>query len=447
MTTHQIISKINKKNEEFNKKVNINKISLDACKDWFYDDKNGEIRNEKGTFFSIMGLCRKNSEITEEQPVIIQNEIGYLGIIRKPINGEMNYLMQYKIEPGNINKVQISPTIQATKSNFTRAHGGKTPAYLDYFVNASCYKIVVDQIQSEQSSRFLGKRNRNIIIELDENDEISVLDSHDWMTLHQIKELMKENNLVNMDTRTVLSCLPLSVENYSVEELCTIEKSFKDKALFNSIFYGCGKNLIPEIYQYINNYKMFCDDEIKTVKLSSLKNWGFDSERKEFSCKSPYNFKVVFCDIEIDGREVKHWCQPLIEASGISLFGLFTSVVNNTRMFLVKCKSEAGCFDKIELGPTVQREFVSLQEKNNVDALFEEKLKEGKNIVFDALLSEEGGRFYHEQNRNVIIEIEKDSIELPDSYFWCDYKTLNTLCQVNNTLNIQLRNLLSVLEF
>ena len=33
-----------------------------------------------------------------------------------------------------------------------------------------------------------------------------------------------------------------------------------------------------------------------------------------------------------------------------------------------------------------------------------------------------------------------------DGYFWVDYKTLNTLVQVNNCLNIQLRNLLSLLE-
>ena len=33
--------------------------------------------------------------------------------------------MQAKIEPGNINKIQLSPTIQATKSNFTQKHGGR----------------------------------------------------------------------------------------------------------------------------------------------------------------------------------------------------------------------------------------------------------------------------------------------------------------------------------
>ena len=32
--------------------------------------------------------------------------------------------------------------------------------------------------------------------------------THRWMTLSQIKELMRYDNLVNMDTRTVLSCIP-----------------------------------------------------------------------------------------------------------------------------------------------------------------------------------------------------------------------------------------------
>jgi len=63
------------------------------------------------------------------------------------------------------------------------------------------------------------------------------------------------------------------------------------------------------------------------------------------------------------------------------------------------------------------------------------------------LLSEEGGRFYHEQNQNVIIEIEKEEAgELSEGYFWVDYATLNQMVQINNCLNIQLRNLLSLLD-
>ena len=130
------------------------------------------------------------------QPVIVQPEIGFLGIICCKFDGVMHFLMQAKIEPGNINKIQISPTIQATKSNFTQKHGGAKPPYLEYFENAAKYEIVVDQIQSEQSSRFYKKRNRNIIIRVDE--EVPVLPSHRWMTLAQIKQLMRVDNLVNI---------------------------------------------------------------------------------------------------------------------------------------------------------------------------------------------------------------------------------------------------------
>ena len=420
--TEYLLKKISDKNK--NIQVELKKIPLMKCTNWYYDKSFGEIRNLDGSFFQITGLqIKKDEKVICEQPIIIQNEIGYLGIIRKKINGEYHYLMQYKIEPGNINKIQISPTIQATKSNFTQKHGGKKPAYLEYFVNAEKYKIIADQIQSEQSSRFLAKRNRNIIIEIDE--DIEVLPSHDWMTLNQIKELMRYDNLVNMDTRTVLSCLP--IEKY--------QSDFSDINV---------KNYLPEIYRYINNFKMFDETKKEIVPLFSLKNW--EMKNNEFVCKEPYSFKVIFCDIEIEGREVRHWCQPLFEATGIALFGLLTYAENGTRYFIVKCKPEIGCFDKIEIGPTVQREYICSENKTNIDEIFLKKLEKNEGIIFDTLLSEEGGRFYCEQNRNVIIEIKKDEIELPEGYFAVDLKTLNSLVQINNILNIQLRNLLSVLE-
>ena len=62
--------------------------------------------------------------------------------------------------------------------------------------------------------------------------------------------------------------------------------------------------------------------------------------------------------------------------------------------------------------------------------------------------SSSGGRFYHEQNRNVIIEIDAEELKtLPPGYIWCDYATLNYLAQINNCLNIQLRNLISLLDY
>lgn len=414
--------------------VSIRKNRLEDSEAWYYNEAGGYIENRNKSFFRVMGMQELvGGQVVSEQPIIIQDEIGYLGILCRRINGEMHCLMQAKIEPGNINHIQLSPTIQATKSNFTQKHKGNKPPYLNYFLHASKYRVVVDQIQSEQSSRFYKKRNRNIILEVDE--DVPVLPSHRWMTVGQLKELMRVDNLVNMDTRTVLSCLP---QSEYIDKLT-------DPALIRSAR-GGGKRVLPEIYQYINNYKMFDESRYRLVPLYSLKNWHM--KNGEFVCEHPYSFKVVFCDIEIEGREVRRWTQPLFEAVGSAMFGLVTAVDNGVREFLVKAMPEVGCFDKLELGPTVQREATWTGPANAVDKLFDRHLAEKKGVVFDTMLSEEGGRFYHEQNRNVILEIGKSELsELPEGYFWVDYKTLNELVQINNCLNIQLRNLLAVLEW
>ena len=428
-----------------NLKVVIDKIPFSYNGFWYYDERTGYVRNENNSFFQLAGYQKiEDGNIICEQPVIIQNEIGYLGIICKVIDGTMNFLMQAKIEPGNINVIQLSPTIQATRSNFTRRHGGKAPAYLDYFMDAKKHHIVVDQIQSEQSSRFYKKRNRNIIIMVDE--EIEVLPSHKWMTLGQIKECMKIDNLVNMDTRTVLSCIPYSVQDMDTDMRKKVEELFEDKALYRSMFEMNTFQNVHEVFNKINDYKMYEDNEIRLVPLKELRSWSLD--KYEIVCKNPYDFKVIYCYIEIEGREVKNWEQPLVEALGISVLGTFTSVIDGVRKFLVCLKPEIGCFDSVELGPVVQLEPSNPRNNlNDIEKLFLDKLEKNENVKKDVLLSEEGGRFYHEQNRNVLIEIdEKELNDLPDNYCWMDYATLNKMVQFNNYLNIQLRNLLSLLD-
>lgn len=426
--------------------VEIHKIVMPPDGFWFYDRTEGQIRNRDRSFFSITGYRRELPDGTMmEQPILMQEEIGYLGIMCQEIHGVMHFLMQAKIEPGNVNKIQISPTIQATKSNFTQRHGGATPAYLDYFLHASRYEVVADQIQSEQSSRFHKKRNRNILIRVEE--EISLLPSHRWMTLGQLKRLMREENLVNMDTRTVLSCIPFASLQLPELELLDLSDRFTDKSLFRSVFVGNRRNRLPEIYQYINDFKMFSAGKVRFLSLHELQDWQM--KNGEFVCQKPWPFKVIFCDITIEGREVKHWTQPLFEATGIATFGLLCCEEGGSLKFLVRATSEIGCFDGIELGPTIQREAVPIggQSTNAVDKLFDAHLKSGEGVFFDQLLSEEGGRFYHEQNRNVLLRVEREELPpLPEGYFLLDYRTLNGLVQMNNILNIQLRNTLSLLE-
>lgn len=233
-TTGDLLDWVQQLNETT--KVSVRRTSVQEDSFWFYDDYKGEILNRKRSFFSIMGVRYfDNERFVSEQPIILQKEIGYLGIIVKKIDGVLHFLMQAKVEPGNVNCVQISPTIQATKSNFTRAHGGRLPYYFEYFEKAGENGTVLyDQIQSEQGSRFYGKRNRNIILLIEK--EIPVYPNYKWMTLGQIKELMKIDNLVNMDTRTVLSGIPFVTCLHDAKVRERAGQFFTDSALMKSVF-------------------------------------------------------------------------------------------------------------------------------------------------------------------------------------------------------------------
>lgn len=414
--------------DERNKKTNVrlNLIGLDQTQDWFYDEKKGTIHNLNNSFFSISGLTYETNGKIVQQPIILQPEIGYLGIACKIHNGVLYFLLQAKIEPGNVNAVQISPTIQATKSNFTRRHGGSLPPYFEFFASAHPDSVLVDQVQSEQSSRFFNKRNRNIIVLADDN--LMELPTHKWITLGQLRELFKIPNLVNMDTRTVLSCFPLTFSEYRCNLFAT-----------SDFDYSAAKS----IFSYFSACKMYKNNNVRLCNLFDLNDWVFDNEY--IFCRSPFSFDVIFCDIAIDGREVKHWCQPLFRAKGIATFVLFFRTANNGIELLVSSRKEAGNMDAVELGPSIQVEFEPSQKPSPFELELINLLHNRGRVVYDNLLSEEGGRFYHEQNRNVIAELKYDAIsDLPDGYFWCSYSTLNHLVQVNNLLNIQLRNLMAI---
>lgn len=441
-STEELIKWIQNLNETTHVRIEETQITDDTF--WFYDDYEGEILNRKRSFFSIKGIRQfVNGKFQSEQPVIIQPEIGYLGIICKKIDGVMHFLMQAKIEPGNINCVQISPTIQATKSNFLRAHGGSLPKYFEYFEHSAKYNVIYDQIQSEQSSRFFRKRNRNMIMEV--TDDIEIYPNFKWMTLGQIKKLMEIDNLVNMDTRTVLSGIPVTTQNFNEDELKEIEQIIGSKELFQSMFNESQSVDLRNMYQYINDYKMFNDVKRTTIPLFELVDWNVSD--KGVDCTKNANFNVRFYDIEISGREVQNWVQPLFKAIGKAEFSLMYSDDSGVREYLVKAVPEIGTFDKVEIGPTVQLEPSHRNEDDDpVERYYHELLEKKHKADIDVMLSEEGGRFYHEENRNTIFKVNKKDVEITDKYFWVNYSTLNMLIQVNNCINIQLRNLLSLLK-
>jgi len=425
--TSSLLEWINQENAGNKAVLSLCEISSDSF--WFFDEDNSIIRNRNNSFFSISGIKREDSE----QPIILQNEIGYLGIIGKRIDGVLHFLMQAKIEPGNINNIQISPTIQATESNFTQKHGGRVPHYLEYFQNVNNYEVVYDGEEPEQCSRFFKKFNRNVIIILPDDETIQILPHFRWMTINQIKYLANHyDNLVNMDTRTVLSCIPYDLSD-NIDSLSSLLFNGEDKS-----------NIFLEKIHKSKHY----GNSAKLVKLSDLNMWMVNS--KGIFCSHSYPFHFEFFDIKIDGREVTHWTQPLAVANGKALFALLSFKRKEEILFLIKEKPEIGCAKGVCFGPTLQLEspYDDYCPQNRFEIfLFESLLC--KNSEIDTILSEEGGRFYHEENRNIVAMYDKDisDDEVADlGYYAANYKTIRRMIEKEHIVNIQLRNLISLLE-
>ena len=62
--------------------------------------------------------------------------------------------------------------------------------------------------------------------------------------------------------------------------------------------------------------------------------------------------------------------------------------------------------------------------------------------------SEEGGRFFREQNRNMIVEVDESfSLEVDDKYCWMTLNQMLRFIEFNNYLNIAARSLLAAITF
>jgi len=206
-----IIDWFNKKREQSD--MVVEEIGFNDLDKWNVDPNTGNIKHESGGFFEVIGVKASNTfdrEVGKKgwtQPMIAKNPGGILGIVMKRINGIPHYLLQAKAEPGNIGKLQLSPTLQATTSNLLKAHGGSKPLFVEYFDEENSPKIVYAKWQSEDGGRFHLKSNYNMIVEVKEDEKFEIPDSFIWVTLYQIKQLMKIENFVGPHVRGIISYL------------------------------------------------------------------------------------------------------------------------------------------------------------------------------------------------------------------------------------------------
>ncbi len=430
----------------------VEQVPLDEMEKWSLTPDGSRISHESGRFFHIEGLHVKTNfggDREWDQPIINQPEIGFLGFITRVFDGTRYFLMQAKMEPGNINTLQISPTLQATKSNFTQVHKGKRPTFLEFFNGEKPVKILTDQLQTEQGGRFYQKRNRNIVIEINEDIELS--DEFCWLTLGELKALLREDNVLNMDTRSVLSTIPLieddvinALQPFDLFDIRT-KLSSNGKKFLKSFVCKDSINTIDGLLSWYTKQKTQWEIEVTHKPLIKLDGWNVNKMAVESDARY---FSVIGVKVTAGTREVTHWMQPLLKDPNVGLLAFVCQEINGVLHFLVQAKVEPGNIDVIELSPTVScsnYEFVKNNE--NRPFLFDEILAKDANVMYDSLQSEEGGRFYMIQNRNMIVEIPvSKKVDLPYNYTWMTLAQMKEFMRYG-MFNIEARSIISAISF
>ncbi|WP_328406323.1 NDP-hexose 2,3-dehydratase family protein (plasmid) [Streptomyces sp. NBC_00390] len=424
--------------------MDVRLIPLAGLRQWGFQPGTGNLVHESGRFFSVEGLRTRLGGAEPrgwDQPIIHQPEIGFLGILVKEIDGVLHCLMQAKAEPGNAKGLQLSPTVQATRSNYTGVHRGSAVRYLEYFSGPKQGRVLVDVLQSEHGSWFYRKRNRNMVVEV--TDDVPQHEDYCWLTLGQVRRLLQEEDLVNMDTRTVLACIPL---DEAADVIDVGDDPFRAGLAASLSPQAPSAHTLPELLRWYTAIKTGTELSTERIPLDAISGWA--TEPDGIRHDSGRDFSVVAVSVEAGNREVRRWTQPLLRTCAEGVIAFLARRIGSVVHVLVRAGVEPGCRDAVELGPTVQ--FLPGSDGSPLTAerppfLDEVLAATPEQIRYDVTQSEEGGRFYRVLSRYMVVEIEHD-VSLPDGYRWMTVGQLGTLLQHSHYINIQARSLIACLQ-
>ena len=368
-------------------------IDLFKITEWKIDKD--VIFHKSKKFFKIVGLKIKTNFFKKnwDQPIIVQNEVGILGIIKNLKTKK--YLLQAKAEPGNKNKLQLSPTVQATQSNYRQIHGGKKVPYLNFFLKVNKKK---DFNQSEQGFRYFRKYNSNILINT--NKKIKLIPGFIWVSQNQLIKMINVKNLLNMDTVSVISSnINRNKIDTPVNENKFILQWFKSR-----------------------DKKFFLKSKI--ISLAKLEDWEYDNNK--IYHKNNKHFTVIGVKVKTNKREVNNWSQPIIKGKNLAIAGFILKKFNNTTHYLCRYILKPGLRSSVLSCTVNTSEFQNYTNDSNLSS-FQKKIIKNfflsqqykKFKIYDNIMSDEGGRFYHCEIRNLALLLNGSSnINLPLNYIW-----------------------------
>ena len=401
-----------------------------ALSEWGFDDS-GILRHASGGFFSLASVNRQGST-DHTQPIILQPEIGILGFaFRRNVTGT-ELLLQAKSEPGNVGLTQIAPTVQATLSNYRQRHGGKATPLLAHFEDPQ--HAITNIAQSEQGTRFLGKYNRNVLVQV-ANDLEAPDPRYRWSFAADVFALVDCDFSMNTDARSVLVC--------SDWAHLVADTPFADSAQSNQFARALrdsyqSDGACDEAVRKLGRCRAVRTHAVTIAGMRQATEWVRTDQG--FADQSKQHFDVVLVDVEARDREVSRWQQPLLANCTASTVVLCCQMRRNELQFFLRISDEIGFRERCQWGPSAN---------SQVDSPSHPLLDPGfwsqGHVHAEVRQSDEGGRFFQSVVRYVLIEMPFDT-ELPlnDESCWVTLGQIKKMLRRSGHTNNELRSVLSL---
>lgn len=345
----------------------VEEIALAESSAWSLRDD--ALRHETGRYFNVVGLEWEEAGEIRQAPFIEQREIGTLGLIARPGSSGLDFLMHAKAEPGNIGGVQLAPTCQATASNADRVHGGAAPPFSREFLGAK-EGILSDSLQSEQGSRFLGKRNRNVLLLApDWKEDPGPL--HRWIPFAVLRDLLAQDFLVNTDARSVLCTsdwptlagrAPFPGEDRFSRELCA------------SFHAPIRPGVLVEVFSALERTRM-ARPTPRPVPIDTMAGFGFDLAGLPVMSDGAVSVRQI--RVRSRTREVTEWDQPILDLAAPQHLDLPCRRREGLLLFGYRPCWEPGLLAGAELAPVPASALEGI-------------------VRLEARQSDEGGRFHRD---------------------------------------------------
>lgn len=275
-------------------KVELIQYNHNNC-DWIFREK--KLTNQKSDFFNI-GLYKTLSSTS--QFLIEQKLPALVVLLIAEIQGEDFAILNCRFEPGLIDKINFTSTIQSTPNNYLQSHKGKSTHFIEVIDQPNKYgEVIYDGVQFDWGNFYITKTKRYLMIKLNTIPELP--SGFVWFQIKKFKQLVMEKQLITNDLRVCIALL-----------------------------------------QGLSKQKQ----QLKTEVSPAYLNHSLECIPFSINSTDSLNHRIVFCKVTTQTREVKSWIQPLISPSKPITIGLTFMESDKQKLYAVQQKSNPGLLGK-----------------------------------------------------------------------------------------------------